>query len=350
MRFWSFSLPNGTMAMTCPAALGYSFAAGTSDGPGAFDFTQGDAGKPDANPLWKLVSNLVRKPSAEQQDCHGAKPILLDVGEMEKPYAWAPNRVDVQTLRLGQVLIIVSPCEATTMSGRRWKQAVADEAVASSLLGTQSPIVLLAGPANSYAHYCTTAEEYEVQRYEGASTLYGRHQLDALINLTLDGLVYLRSGSGSADPGRGEAPPDNRRKAISLIPPVARDAHPLGRPFGRVLQQPKRGYQVGAVVKATFQGANPRNNLRLEQTFAAVERRGSDGSWQRVRDDADWFLVFSWRRTSWLLGYSETDITWETAGNAEAGTYRIRYYGDAKTVLGSVKTFEGSSRSFDLTD
>lgn len=27
---------------TCPAALGFGFAAGTTDGPGAFDFKQGD--------------------------------------------------------------------------------------------------------------------------------------------------------------------------------------------------------------------------------------------------------------------------------------------------------------------
>lgn len=27
---------------TCPASLGFGFAAGTTDGPGAFDFKQGD--------------------------------------------------------------------------------------------------------------------------------------------------------------------------------------------------------------------------------------------------------------------------------------------------------------------
>jgi neutral ceramidase len=27
---------------TCPAAMGFGFAAGTTDGPGAFDFKQGD--------------------------------------------------------------------------------------------------------------------------------------------------------------------------------------------------------------------------------------------------------------------------------------------------------------------
>lgn len=36
---------NGTgqeVHRTCPAAMGFAFAAGTTDGPGAFDFTQGD--------------------------------------------------------------------------------------------------------------------------------------------------------------------------------------------------------------------------------------------------------------------------------------------------------------------
>ena len=34
-------LEDGTISKTCPAAMGYSFAAGTTDGPGEFDFTQG---------------------------------------------------------------------------------------------------------------------------------------------------------------------------------------------------------------------------------------------------------------------------------------------------------------------
>jgi neutral ceramidase len=35
-------LTSGEVVSTCPAAVGFSFAAGTTDGPGAFDFTQGD--------------------------------------------------------------------------------------------------------------------------------------------------------------------------------------------------------------------------------------------------------------------------------------------------------------------
>ena len=33
-------LVNGSTGRTCKPAMGYSFAAGTTDGPGAFDFTQ----------------------------------------------------------------------------------------------------------------------------------------------------------------------------------------------------------------------------------------------------------------------------------------------------------------------
>ncbi|KAM0534047.1 hypothetical protein ACHAO7_012388, partial [Fusarium culmorum] len=40
MSDYSFILPNGKTAKTCSAAFGYSFAAGTTDGPGYFDFKQ----------------------------------------------------------------------------------------------------------------------------------------------------------------------------------------------------------------------------------------------------------------------------------------------------------------------
>ncbi|KAK2590863.1 hypothetical protein QQS21_011455 [Conoideocrella luteorostrata] len=345
MRYWNFTLPNGKQAQTCPAALGYSFAAGTSDWPGAFDFTQGDSGQPSANPIWRVVSGLIKAPSKDQVACQGSKPILLDVGEISKPYPWTPNIVDIQTLRVGQFVIIVSPSEATTMSGRRWKAAVAKEAASFM---KEEPIVVLGGPANSYSHYCATPEEYEIQRYEGASTLFGPHELDAYINLTLSNLHYLRPDSTST-PDQGVPAPDNRGKMLSFITGVVVDNVPIGSSFGNVVHQPDPSYTVGSVVNVTFQGANPRNNLRQEQTFAAVEQQGSDGTWKQVKDDLDWFLVYTWRRTNFVLGYSEVDITWETYGNAKPGTYRVKYYGDSKPLIGSIKAFEGTSNPFTLT-
>ncbi|KAM0525749.1 hypothetical protein ACHAPE_000460 [Trichoderma viride] len=344
MRYFNFTLPDGTKAQTCPAALGYSFAAGTSDWPGAFDFTQGESGNPD-NPFWGVVGGLLKPPGPQQVACQQPKPILLDVGEVSTPYAWTPNIVDVQMLRVGQLVVIISPSEATTMSGRRWKAAVAKEA---ATFLDESPIVVLGGPANSYAHYCATPEEYDIQRYEGASTLYGRNELNAYINLTVSNMHYLLPNS-TATPSQGTLPPDNRNSMISFITGVVQDSSPSGKNFGSVLVQPNPTYSIGAIVNVTFQAANPRNNLRQEQTFAAIEQQGSDGSWTQVRDDSDWFLVYTWRRTNFILGQSEVDITWETYGNAQPGTYRVKYYGDSKPLIGSISSFTGTSNSFKLS-
>lgn len=186
-----------------------------------------------------------------------------------------------------------------------------------------------------------------MQRYEGASTLYGPHQLAAYINLTVSNLHYLRPDATDT-PDQGELPLDNRHVALSFIPGVVFDGYPPHARFGSVLTQPLASYGLGAVVNVTFQGANPRNDLRLGNTFAAVERRRDHGAWTRVRDDSGWFLVYTWRRTDWLLGHSEVHLSWETYGNAEPGTYRFKYYGDAKQLDGSVRRFEGTSKQFDL--
>ncbi|KAK3350110.1 Neutral/alkaline nonlysosomal ceramidase [Lasiosphaeria hispida] len=349
MQYYKFPLDNGTIVQTCPAALGYSFAAGTSDGPGAFDFTQGDSGAPN-NPLWSVVSGLLKTPSAAQVACQAPKPVLLDVGEMSTPYAWSPNIIDVQTLRVGQFIIIVSPVEASTMAGRRWRNAV--KAAASKLALAPAgvePFVILGGPANTYAHYLVTPEEYAIQRYEGASTLYGPWQLPAFVNLTLRALPFLAPGATGA-PAPGPTPPDNRKSSLSFITGVVVDGVPAGSSFGQVTAQPKASYVRGAVVNATFMGANPRNNLRLEGTYAAVEKKGADGSWTQVRSDADWSLVYTWTRTNFVLGYSSVTIGWETSADrgVVVGTYRIRYNGDSKPLIGSIKAFTGVTTEFTL--
>ena len=346
---YSFHHPNGSRIRTCPAALGYSFAAGTTDGPGAFDFKQNDPGTPTANPFWAIARAALKEPSEEQKGCHFPKPILLDVGEVDTPYQWTPNIVDVQVLRVGQLIIIVSPGEATTMAGRRWKLAIHNNAKALDLTGTEEPIVVLGGPANSYTHYIATEEEYSIQRYEGASTLYGPHTLNAHINLTTSYLPHLASGAVSSPP-TGPLPPNNVNTSLSFITGVAFDRAPLFKSFGDVLSDVKPSYRPGTTASVTFVGANPRNDLRLEDTYAVVEQQElGNGSWRRVRDDADWSLVFRWRRTSSVLGTSEVEISWEIEQDVVEGGYRIGYFGASKAVLGGeISQFEGWSGVFEV--
>ncbi|ETI29580.1 hypothetical protein G647_02033 [Cladophialophora carrionii CBS 160.54] len=342
---------------TCSAALGYSFPGGTTDGPGRFDFAQGtndtDGDSPSLkNPLWRIARGAVHPPSDEQIACQSPKPILLDVGEAHEPYAWTPNIVDIQLLRVGPLIIIVSPGEATTMSGRRWKSALAS--AAPSILKIDNPTVVLGGPANTYAHYIATEEEYSVQRYEGASTLYGPHTLAAYINLTLTHLPYLGSEDETSRLDRlppGPSPPINVNRSLSFITPVVVDHAGLFRRFGDTLASPDpaKAHYPGEIASARFVGANPRNNLRLEGTFASVEFfNDTVAEWVAVRSDRDWFLVYKWKRTSTALGTSEVTLEWEIERGTAPGMYRFRYFGDWKALTGKITAFEGTSGVFNI--
>ena len=63
------------------------------------------------------------------------------------------------------------------MSGRRLREAVAGAAME---MGEEMKVVI-AGLSNTYTHYVATWEEYQKQRYEAASTIYGPHTLAAYI-------------------------------------------------------------------------------------------------------------------------------------------------------------------------
>ena len=213
------------------------------------------------------------------------------------------------------------------------------------MTGPAEPIVVLGGPANSYTHYIATEEEYGIQRYEGASTLYGPHTLNAHINLTTRYLPYLANGCTEI-PDAGPSPPIYTNKSLSFINGVVYDRPPFFKSFGHVVSDVKAIYHSGDTVTVSFVGANPRNDLRLEDTFVAVDQY-INNEWTRVRDDSDWDLIFHWKRTNSVLGTSEVRVEWEIEDHAQKGRYRIRYWGASKTpVTGDIVQFQGKSESF----
>ncbi|KAK1236287.1 hypothetical protein PQX77_000448 [Marasmius sp. AFHP31] len=256
----TFTLPNGTRAQTCPPALGFSFAGGTTDGPGAFDFVQGNNDSQTQNPFWELVKGVVTPlPSAEQKACQSPKPILLNVGYAHTPYEWSASTVDIQILRVGNFVMLIMPGELTTMAGRRIREAIRAKLISSGIIGSNAYVVV-AGPANTYGHYVTTREEYGVQRYEGASTIYGQYTLEAYIEKYSSLLPYLGDNKPTTTPASDAPPAEQTSKAISLRTGVVFDAAPIGKKFGDVLTDVRTigPYQAGETVIAQFVGANPR--------------------------------------------------------------------------------------------
>ncbi|XAR60687.1 Ceramidase [Bertholletia excelsa] len=328
---------------TCPAAMGFAFAAGTTDGPGAFDFAQGDC---KGNPFWKMVRNFLKTPGKEQIDCQYPKPILLDTGEMKKPYEWAPSILPIQILRIGQLVILSVPGEFTTMAGRRLRDAV-KTVLTSGIDGEfdDNVHVVLAGLTNTYSQYVTTFEEYQVQRYEGASTLFGPHTLSAYIQEFQKLATALISGQ-SLEPG--PRPPDLLDKQISLLRPVVMDATPRGVKFGDIHSDVPQNctFKRGDMVNVTFWSACPRNDLMTEGTFALVEILHGKDTWFPAYDDDDFCLWFKWSRPAKLSTRSHATIEWRIPESAVPGVYRISHFGAAKRFMGSIHHFTGSSTAF----
>lgn len=323
---------------TCKPAMGFSFAAGTTDGPGVFSFKQGDTnGK---NKFWRLVAQIIKNPSRKLVECHKPKPILLATGEMNFPYAWQPSVVDFNLFRVGQLMIVSVPGELTTMSGRRLKSEIKQTLLSHGF--PDDTLVVIAGLSNTYVSYITTFEEYQVQRYEGASTIYGPYTLDAMI-LNIKQMTEALATNKSIS--RGDPPADMRPEQWDLTRGVNYDHSPFRTYIGDVLKQPLPVYKRGDRVSVQFQSSNLRNSNQRNHTFFYVEKLINE-TWKTVATDGDWETQLKWTGSAWS-GYSYSDCLWDIPRDFEEGTYRIRYQGHMKDLwTQKVSQYEGISRNF----
>nr|CDS19729.1 neutral ceramidase [Echinococcus granulosus] len=261
---------------TCKPALGYSFAAGTTDGPGISDFTQGMLNK---TAFWGFLSFFLARPPREMVGCHAPKPILIPTGLMNYPLPWHPSIVETQVFQIGELIIVGLPGEFTTMAGRRVVRAL-------SQVLPKGSIIALAGLSNLYTHYVTTFEEYQIQRYEGASTIFGPHTLQAYVEQFVK-LTEAMINKKLLSPGPQPPFPLSRLPSFSL--PPFYDAHPPFRKFGSIWKPPKAIYSKSdGIVEVSFVTGDPRNDLRTNSTFLTVEKQLKPHQWEVVYTDADW--------------------------------------------------------------
>ncbi|CAN1322845.1 Neutral ceramidase 2 [Linum perenne] len=324
---------------TCPAAVGPGFAAGTTDGPGAFGFQQGDT---------ELVRDFIKKPTKYQEDCQKPKPVLLSTGEMFDPYPWAPAILPIQILRLGKLIILSVPGEFTTMAGRRLREAVKETLIANGRGEfDDSTHVLIAGLTNTYSQYISTFEEYQHQRYEAASTLYGPHTLSAYIQEFNKLATQLAKGENTNNTFR-LSPPDLSSQQLGLLIEPLGESPPEGIKFGDIKHDvvAQSHFRSGDRVSATFWSANPRYDLLTEGTFAGVEILVQGEKWVPVFDDDDLSLSYKWGVDN-ATSVSLATIEWEIPEQKSNGVYRLRHFGSAKdTIISPVYYFTGASSGF----
>jgi neutral ceramidase len=215
-------------ARTWPAALGISFAAGSSEdsvpvpdlgiheGITAANMTEADALITGVAGLGLSaifgVSLVDQAAAVAERRGHLPKPVVLMPGIEQPPDV--PQILPVQLLRIGSVAVLGVPGELTTMAGRRLRTTVLD---AISTAGVRH--VALGTYANEYAQYITTREEYSSQQYEGASTLFGPHTLEAhqLVAARLATAIAQRAPSAPGPaPTPWTSPPQRRYRFRNL--------------------------------------------------------------------------------------------------------------------------------------
>ncbi|HET7785794.1 MAG TPA: neutral/alkaline non-lysosomal ceramidase N-terminal domain-containing protein [Myxococcales bacterium] len=105
-----------------------------------------------------------------------------------------PEHVSMGVVRIGDTWLTFVPAELTVHAGRELREQVVRAAP-----GATARVV---GLANAYIQYVATRAEYELQRYEGGSTLYGPLSSEFLAERA--GLLARALAAGSA-PAEGRA-------------------------------------------------------------------------------------------------------------------------------------------------
>lgn len=339
---------NEGVKQLCMPAMGYSFAAGTTDGPGMFGFTQGTT---SGNAFWDKVRDFLSEPTPEQIACQAPKPIFINTGGIEIPYQWDPITVPVQILRMGNVFVLSAPSEFTTMAGRRLRKAISTILEAGNVVRSGEKIyVTIAGLTNTYSSYVTTFEEYQAQRYEAASNIYGPHALEGYIQE----FSRLARDMVAGRPSTTDLPPPDLTDQIIQLMPVAHyDRVPKDVKFGDVIVDAKASYAQGEEVSVSFHAANPRHNQRVGGTYLSVEQKTAT-AWKLVANDGDWSTKFRWlggKEDPLDMGFSKQStatLSWKV--DHGPGTYRMCYHGDhLMNKSAKVVPFMGCSSEFTVT-
>ena len=310
----------------CHAGLGVSFAAGTENGKPFPFFQEGSI----YGLSWPRITLM-----PEEQACHAEKVLLLPTGLL-RPSTWTAEIAPFQLVRIGNLAMIATPFEITTMAGRRLKETVLAEL---KPLGVQ--YVVIAGLANEYLHYVTTREEYAKQSYEGGSTLFGPWSLEVYTDLFVDLSRELREAI--RQPG-GLQPPLLPFDLVVQEPSPVFDSIPRGRQFGDIVVAPEREYLQGVPVNATFFGGHPARGTGEASSYLTVEF-WQDGEWIAQYFDWDPETQLHWQKAG-IYG-SRIHIRWETDATTRAGTYRICHAGQHKRLFSDVlQPYSGCTEGF----
>lgn len=181
------------------------------------------AGGAEDGPTWLRIFPQMKEGSlaGAAHPCHGRKLTLRSPGyRFSDDGLDFPNVAPLSLVRVGGALLAATPFEMTTAVGYDIREHLAG-LVHPGRPGDDD--VIMVGLTDSYLQYVTTADEYRLQHYEGASTLYGPHTAVLLRNHLACLVPPLYGGGDPGGCGLGKLEALNTARRVEYDPtPVAR--------------------------------------------------------------------------------------------------------------------------------
>jgi neutral ceramidase len=281
-----------------------------------------------------LAAYLIKSPSQSLRKCHYPKAVLLAMGET-LPFPSLPQVLPIGLIQIGDIGILVSPNEVTTMASRRLKSSV------KVSLGSSVTELILSGLSNDFAGYITTKEEYQSQQYEGGHTLFGPNTLigfqQEYVRLSQDLMKNL--------PSTSDALP---RDLSTLL--KERDipfSDERGYFFAKVIEPNAKEYKKGSVVSCKVSSVNPNVGYPHIASYFQVERN-FDGEWMVVYTDGDLSTKFKFSKPRFPFYQGHTELEWETEFSDVTGEYRLVHNSKYRDSLGKLQDYEVKCPSFML--
>ncbi|HKQ71800.1 MAG TPA: neutral/alkaline non-lysosomal ceramidase N-terminal domain-containing protein [Polyangiaceae bacterium] len=190
-----------------PAMLGQGSSHGSSDHRATVDDIT------DRLPDWRLGAGS-HVPKA---------PLLAGLQKALVSPDGFPSQVPFALFRIGDRWIGAVPAEVTITAGSRIRAAIER----GSGAGARGRYIV-AGLAGAYIQYVTTCEEYQLQRYEGASNLYGARTESFISNIEQTLACRLSDTPGPSCSGAALSPGVREQFGAFEIAP---DADRTGRRF-----------------------------------------------------------------------------------------------------------------------
>jgi neutral ceramidase len=205
---------------------------------------------------------------------HGAKRIVAGdvLHQRVNPDRDFPQLIPVQLIRIDDHGVLGLPFEVTVEAGRRIASAVEAAGVGTAIVSSL---------ANDHCDYLTTPEEYALQYYEGASTIFGPRQLAWVSACARDLTTDLLKSGAVADL-------QPQRRFDFTVRRYC--ATPSGATALRVTEPPR-------FVEATRDEDAywemcwtdvPRGDLAWHEPLVRVDAEQADGSWRPLADDQGW--------------------------------------------------------------